>query len=124
MVKGEPWFALPAAEEWYYRQWNLEYRPPPTESSPAPLALFNPEEGAAVYVPVDLDNTPGRLVLQAAHRNDQERVFWHLDGTYLTVTEGFHEIEVRPAPGPHTLTLVDSQGTQVTRHFSVIDSNS
>ena len=115
-IDGEKWFVLPPAEEWYYRRWKRDYRSPPLRQD-FPLALFNPEEGGLVYVPVELDGSPGRLVLQAAHRDARARLFWHLDGNFLTVTQDFHEIELRPAPGRHTLLIQDTSGSALTRHF-------
>ncbi|MDR0452660.1 MAG: penicillin-binding protein 1C [Treponema sp.] len=122
------WFVLPPAEEWYYRRWNLDYRPlppPETAESPGkpaspPLALFNPEEGSQIYVPIELDGSPGRVLFAAAHRENAARVHWHLDETYLGYTEFFHEMESRPSPGPHTLTLVDMAGNTLTRRFEVL----
>jgi penicillin-binding protein 1C len=124
------WFVLPPAEEWYYRRWNLDYRPlPPPEPeaaessgnpAPASIALFNPEEGSQIYVPIELDGSPGRVLFTAAHRENAARVYWHLDETYLGYTEIFHEMESRPSPGPHTLTLVDMAGNTVTRRFEIL----
>jgi penicillin-binding protein 1C len=123
------WFVLPPAEEWYYRRWNLDYKPLPPEESTAPgltggnnLALFNPEPGAQVYVPRELDGSEGRIVFSAAHRSETGIIFWHLDENYLGSTETFHEMETRPPPGVHTLTLVDSEGSTLTRRFTVLDN--
>jgi penicillin-binding protein 1C len=121
------WFVLPPAEEWYYRRWNLDYKPlPPFEGeSPReagaalPLALFNPEEGSQVLVPRELDGGEGRIVFSAAHREGGTPIHWHLDGEYLGTTAFFHELEARPPPGRHTLTLVDARGNTLSRRFTV-----
>jgi penicillin-binding protein 1C len=130
-VVQRKWFVLPPAEEWYYRRWNLDYRPLPSAAdSPAensrrpaspPLVLFNPEENSRIYVPIELDGSPGRVIFTAAHRESTARIHWHLDETYLGYTEVFHEMEGRPSPGPHTLTLVDMAGNTITRRFEVLD---
>jgi penicillin-binding protein 1C len=125
------WFVLPPAEEWYYRRWNLDYKPLPPEENAAGgsaasggnnLALFNPEPGAQVYVPRELDGSEGRIVFSAAHRSETGIIYWHLDGSYLGSTETFHEMEARPPPGAHTLTLVDGEGSTLTRRFTVLDN--
>jgi len=123
------WFVLPPAEEWYYRRWNLDYRPlPPEENSGSGLtggsnlALFNPEPGALVYVPRELDGRDGRIVFSAAHRSEAGIIYWHLDEDYLGSTRTFHEMEARPPAGAHTLTLVDGEGSAVTRRFTVLDN--
>jgi penicillin-binding protein 1C len=129
-VRQESRFVLPPAEEWYYRRWNLDYRPLPA-AAPAPgsaapsageavLALFNPQPGAQIYVPRELDGGEGRIVFAAAHRDSNSRIYWHLDGAYLGSTSVFHEMEARPGPGLHTLTLVDEAGNTVSRRFEAL----
>jgi penicillin-binding protein 1C len=131
----EKWFVLPPAEEWYYRRWNLDYKPLPplantdnsgdgTGNAPAAaipsLALFNPEAGAKLYIPRELDGREGRAVFQAAHRDSGETLYWHLDDTYLGQTNAFHDMEARPGPGRHTLTVVDGKGNSLSRYFEVL----
>ena len=125
------WFILPPAEEWYFRRWNLDYKPlPPDDRGGGSgvsqagnvLALFNPEPDNLVFIPRELDGSEGRIVFLAAHRDETETIFWHLDGEYLGATQTFHEIEARPQAGRRILTLVDSSGNTLTRRFTVIDS--
>jgi penicillin-binding protein 1C len=125
-VVQKKWFVLPPAEEWYYRRWNLDYKPlPPFEGasdagSVQSIALFNPEENGAVYVPRELEGREGRIVFQAATRNASGKIFWHLDDAFLGTTESFHEMEARPGPGLHIVTLVDENGATLRRWFTVL----
>ncbi|MCL2801176.1 MAG: penicillin-binding protein 1C [Treponema sp.] len=129
-IDGQKWFILTPAEEWYYRRWNLDYRPLPASINAhgiqgrggGVLALFNPEPESQVYVPRELDGTDGKIVFSAAHRNDSETIHWHLDTQYLGFTRTFHEIEARPEPGYRTLTLVDSAGNTIQRSFYVLNT--
>ena len=122
------WFVLPPAEEWYYRRWNLDYSPLPPRENSLPLsqdgllALFNPEPNSEVFIPREIDGREGRIVFSAAHRYDNEVIFWHLDDVYLGQTHTFHEMEARPAPGYHTLLLVDSSGNTLSRSFTVLST--
>jgi penicillin-binding protein 1C len=124
------WFALPPAMEWYYRKHHADYRPLPpfredcrvgleSEERP-PMALLLPREGSAVYVPRELDGSTGRVVFEAAHREADVAVFWHLDEDYVGVTRDIHQLGLAPAPGTHRLTLVDSDGNRLERVFEVI----
>ena len=123
------WFILPPAEEWYFRRWNLDYKPLPpfydSREASLPgeriLALFNPEPDSQIYVPRELDGREGRIVFSAAHRNEAEIIYWHLDTQYLGYTQTFHEMEARPEPGPRTITLIDSKGNTIVRNFVVLD---
>jgi penicillin-binding protein 1C len=132
-VWQESRFVLPPAEEWYYRRWNLDYRPlpplaetaglpaiNPAAAGEAALALFNPQPGAQIYVPRELDGGEGRIVFAAAHRDPGSRIYWHLDDGYLGSTSVFHEMEARPGPGRHTLTLVDERGNTLSRRFEAL----
>jgi len=129
------WFVLPPAEEWFFRRWNLDYRPLPPEENPGQqvrfnaalpgernLALFNPEPGAQVFVPRELDGREGRIVFSAAHRNEAEIIHWHLDGDFLGITQTFHQMEARPSAGQRAITLVDGEGNTLTRHFVVLEN--
>jgi penicillin-binding protein 1C len=132
-VRQERRFVLPPAEEWYYRRWNLDYRPLPSPAEetaaaqagipagiPTEFALLNPGPGAQIYVPRELDGGEGRVVFAAAHRDANARIYWHLDDAYLGSTTVFHEMEARPGTGPHVLTLVDERGGTLFRRFEVL----
>ena len=130
-IRLEKWFVLPPAEEWYFRRWNLDYKPlPPLRSDPddldgpvsgiPSLALFNPEPGGRIYIPREIDGREGRIVFQAAHRDDGGKIYWHLDDAYLGETSVFHDLEARPGAGFHTITLVDENGSRITRRFEVL----
>jgi penicillin-binding protein 1C len=84
------------------------------------MSLIFPEQGARVYIPIDLDGKPGMTVFRAAHRSTRATIFWHLDGEYLGETMEIHDMEARPGPGPHTLTLVDDSGEEYVRTFTVL----
>jgi len=119
-------FVLPPAMEWYYRRSSMDYRPlPPWLPGCAPagsgsVEFISPEEGASIYVPVELDGLPGMTVFRAAHRDRAARLFWHLDGDYLGETVGDHRVEARPAPGEHELRVVDGNGESAVRRFTIL----
>jgi penicillin-binding protein 1C len=121
------WFVLPPTMEWFYRSRHPAFLPlPPWRSDcsgqrgPAVMEIIYPREGMAIYVPRELDGAPGRAVFEVAHRNDQVRVFWHLDGDYLGETRHSHQMALAPEQGFHTLTLVDDEGNTLTRVFEIV----
>ena len=127
-LRSVKWFVLPAAMEWYYRRSHADYRPlppyapgeTPAERTSASLGLVFPEQGGTIYVPVDLDGTPGRTVFKAVRRDPRATIFWHLDGAYLGETTELHDIEARPGIGKHVLTIVDASGEEVVRTFTCL----
>ncbi|MGQ0645185.1 MAG: penicillin-binding protein 1C [Elusimicrobiota bacterium] len=123
------WFALPPAQEYYYRRHHPEYRslPPFREDCRGleagennPIALIYPHPNTRLYIPVDLDEEKERTVFQAVHRDEGAVLHWHLDGQYIGRTRVFHQIALDIAPGPHEITLVDHFGNHLRRRFKVL----
>jgi penicillin-binding protein 1C len=116
--------------EAHYRLQHANYRPlPPLRpdcrsaagaAGGTALACVSPAEDATVYVPVEMDGSLGRVVFEAAHRDPETRVFWHLDGAYQGETQDLHQMALAPVPGLHILTLVDETGESVTRRFHAL----
>ena len=127
-LHAESWFVLPAGQEAFYAPRHPRYDPlpdwapgcAPADDADDRLALLSPKARTQVVVPVELDGQRGRLVMEAAHRDPDARVHWHLDGRYLGSTSGRHQLEVAPGEGPHELVVVDDAGQQVTRTFDVL----
>jgi penicillin-binding protein 1C len=122
-------FVLPPAIEWYYRRSTIGYRPLPPWKPGCAVAdassvdLVAPEDGALIYIPIELDGSYGKTVFRAVHRDAGQTLFWHLDGDYLGETRGDHRLEARPDPGLHELTVVDQAGALATRRFEVLLRN-
>ncbi len=62
------------------------------------------------------------MIMQAAARKDDNIVYWDLDGDFLGTTQNLHEMAASPKTGAHTLTICDSNGTSLTRHFTVLSA--
>ncbi len=126
-IQHRSWFVLPPTMEYYYRQKHAAYKPLPlfrqgcTESSTKTLDIIYPEEGANIYVPLEVSGERGRTVFTATHRGNGNKIFWHLDEQYIGTTVQFHQMAVNPAPGSHTITVVDEGGESITRHFEILD---
>lgn len=129
-IRPASWFVLPPAMEGYYRRRHADYRPPPPfrpdcraaldAAGGSSLSLVYPKEGAQLYVPVEINGSLGRVVFEAAHRDPQTRVFWHIGDEYHGETRDIHQIAIAPPPGRHVLTLVDEAGETLRRSFTVL----
>ena len=60
-------------------------------------------------------------MFQAAHQTPNIKIFWHLDQSFVGVTEKNHQIAVEVNPGSHKLTLIDNLGNKLQRNFTVVD---
>jgi penicillin-binding protein 1C len=125
MVRA-PWFVLPPVMEWYYKRRDPHYRvlppflPACADGNEAPMELIYPQQTRQVFIPRELDGQLSRLVFEAAHRESGTAIYWHLDDQYLGETSVIHQLEFLAPEGPHTLTLVDSHGNLLEKHFEVV----
>lgn len=130
VIETVQWFVLPPTMEWYYKSKHSDYLllPPYRKdclktvmgSRSTAMTLIYPGEEGRIYVPIELDGRRGRTVFEAAHRNAQTTIYWHLDEEYLGETRDIHQIALAPEPGEHTLTLVDEDGEHLQQTFTVL----
>jgi len=130
-MRHRSWFVLPPAMEHFYRQHHSGYQtlpnhrpdctpPEAARGTKGPIDILYPEPGAKIYIPMDLAEVKGRVVLEAVHRNPLATLHWHLNGIYLGTTQTFHQRALDAAAGQHLLTLVDQDGTRISLPFEVI----
>jgi penicillin-binding protein 1C len=127
-MQHKSWFILPPAMEYYYKIKNSDYKSLPPFKSGCDLSGGNsvmeviyPKNNAIVYIPLELDGTRGKIVINAAHRNSGSKIYWHIDNEYVSTTTNFHQLAISPPPGKHTLTLVDENGERLVQTFTVLD---
>lgn len=122
------WFVLPPAMEYYYRKKNIYRELPPIkggcndENPTSPMELIYPTDVLKIFVPRELDGSPGRTVFEIAHRNPKAIIYWHLDSELLGTTKSIHQISFNPKAGKHLLTVVDNEGNTINRWFEVVDN--
>lgn len=125
MVK-KSWFVLPPIWEWFYKSKNPNYEtlPPFMEGCNQQMhnmEIIYPNSVKELYLSKDLDGSTGKLVFEVAHRNSAAEVYWHIDDEFIGTTNHFHQIEVDPALGKHTLTVVDQFGETITKRFAILE---
>ena len=126
-MRAEVRFVLPPAQEWYYMQKHLDYKPLPPKhplfdvasSDYNPIDIIYPQNGITLVLTRGLAGTQNGAVFRAAHADPQATVYWHIDDEYIGQTRGEHEMHVDPPPGDHRLTLIDEQGFRRTHLFSI-----
>ena len=124
------WFVLLPIQENYYKSGNPDYRilpefrPDCQEKDPiASMYLIYPRPGAQIYLPIELDGTPGSVVFEAVHRSRDAKIFWHLDETFVGETKEIHQMALQPVAGKHVLTLVDENGKTLKAEFEVLEKD-
>lgn len=123
------WLILPPAMDYYYRQKNPGFTSLPPfrqgcslQYSGSQMQLIYPEKGSVIYMPIEIDGNPGKAIFSAAHRTPGAKIFWHLDNKFLGTTVDFHQMELRPQPGKHLLTIVDEHGESTSRHINILQT--
>jgi penicillin-binding protein 1C len=126
-IQTQPWFVLPAIQEYYYRKAHPAFKALPpmlpgcgTATNLVHMDFVYPKPNARIFIPSDLDGTSGKSVFEVAHRHPERKVFWHLDDQYLGLTSGNHVLALNPTRGKHTLLVVDEAGEALEAHFEVI----
>jgi penicillin-binding protein 1C len=128
-IQNISWFVLPPVQEWYFRNKNPFYRllppfkPGCAENNPRKnMEMIYPKNNSRIYLPVDLDGTPGKIVLRLAHRSQGTAVYWHLDDEFISVTRQNHQTAISAPPGFHRLTLIDQNGETLSLRFEILSS--
>jgi penicillin-binding protein 1C len=120
------WFVLPPVMETYYKHKNPSYKTLPPFRKDCALAnsqsidFVYPNEGAKVFIPVNIKQEKEKVVFKVVHNNPNSHVFWHLDGFYVGKTCGVHEMALCPSAGYHELLVIDDCGEALKRHFTVL----
>ena len=130
-MEHRPWFVLPPAQEEWYRRRHADYAGLPPfaeacrdgedETAVAEVMEFiYPRTARELYVPVGLDGKPSSVVVEVSHRQEESKIYWHLDREFLGATKTFHQMALNPKPGKHTLTLVDEDGHTLKKDIVVV----
>ena len=124
----QPWFILPATIEHYYKVKHADYKSLPPfkpgciqEGSNFVMDMIYPKNNASIYIPLEFNGERGKLIFTATHRNQEAKIYWHIDNEYIATTIHQHQLGVSPAPGKHTLTLVDDNGERFVQQFTILE---
>jgi penicillin-binding protein 1C len=126
-IQPAKWFVLPPVQEYYFRLRNSSYKtlPPFRKDCTNPqgittMDMVYPKPDSKIFIPVDLDGSPGKVVFEVAHRQPTSTVYWHIDGTYKGATQKTHQLALSLDQGKHTLTLIDESGEVLERAFTIL----
>ncbi len=112
-------FVLPPAMEWYYRPNHPEYVGAGRKTTAVEIEFIYPQAGSSIILPRQMDGSVEGAVFRVAHHKNDATLWWHLDNTYVGETRLVHEMRLAPAPGRHSLTVVDEHGQTASLSFTV-----
>ena len=85
------------------------------------MEMIYPRKYTRVFVPVEIDGNPGRVVFEAAHRSANTKVFWYLDEHFAGETVRKHQMDFYPEAGKHLISLVDERGRELSVTFEAVN---
>ena len=112
-------FVIPPAMEWYYKPHHPEYTGARKTRQEKAIEFIYPASGSTLTLPRQLNGQVEGVVFRVAHHRSDATLWWHLDNEYMGETRFLHERKLAPAPGKHTLTVVDGEGNTAFVRFSV-----
>ena len=124
-MQQESWFALPPVLEYYYAPLHPEYkilppfRPNCLQDGEKVMEFIFPKKNETIVLAKNLEEQTQDVIFNIAHRNTDTKIYWYLDGSFITTTEDFHEIAVQPLPGQYMLTAIDQEGNEVSRNITI-----
>lgn len=119
------WFVLPPSQEYYYKNYHIDYVPLPPikpgceQEQSRQIELIYPEHQAVLFLPKGFSGKQEKFIFKAAHARHDATVYWHLDDSYLGETTDNHQIACFVPSGKHMLTLIDNWGNQRKISFEV-----
>ena len=125
--KFKNYLSLNPVEDWYYKKANPFYeKVPPIHSdcntiSRDLMQFIYPNASDKIKIPKEINGELGRCVFEIAHKNPNRKVYWHLDGKFLGVSQNEHTIECFTKPGNYMLVAVDETGNEISRDISIIE---
>ena len=121
-----PWFVLPPAMEYFYRQKHPEYNTLPpfapgcNDAGNVPAMEFiYPPPGIRIFIPRDQSGHQTRVIAEVIHRIPSKKIYWHLDNKFVGTTKLIHQFEFFAQSGDHILTVVDEAGNSAKSSFKV-----
>ena len=126
-MEHQPWLVLPAEVAHYYAQRHPEYKPLPTyrsdcrpDEEAVVMSVIYPKRKAKIFLPVDADGEQESAIFKAAHQNPKAKLYWHINDTYIGMTEGQHQMPVKVTAGHQNLIVIDNNGRQLQQRFEII----
>ncbi|MDC1106819.1 penicillin-binding protein 1C [Prolixibacteraceae bacterium] len=122
---SEKWFVLPPKMSYYYKKFYSDYVPVPPRlvtgkwNAENTIGIIYPSEGLVIAIPRDFNGKPTEVILRATASQDDELLYWFLDGENIGNTEMIHQVAITTEVGLHHLVIQDSKGNESSVSFTV-----
>lgn len=124
---SKSYFVLPPLVEKYFKLNHPNYISLPnykpscySKISDRAMSLVYPKNDSKILIPIQLDETKGKTIFEATHKNASTKIYWHLDDEYIGETSQIHQLALNPCIGKHLLNLIDENGLSISCRFEVM----
>lgn len=124
-IKKELWFTLPPVMAYYYKQKNANYISLPKYKKGCDLLeentisfVFPRQKRTKISLTKGFEDKKS-VVFSLVHSNVEAKVYWYLNEKFIEQTENYHEIELTPKKGIHTLSVIDNLGNEVKKIIEI-----
>ena len=124
-MRSTSWFVLPPLMEYYYAPLHPEYNSLPPfqpnclQEGEQLMEFIYPKRNETLLLAKDFGGDNQDIVLKLAHRDPESKAYWYLDQEYVGSTDMFHELALKAKPGDYRLTVVDSEGNEISQKIEV-----
>lgn len=124
-VNDTVWFSLDPVAAHYFKISHQNYEPLPAFSSNCKkgdknmLDIIYPPNDAEIIIPKDFDGKEEKILMEAAHVNENSKLYWHLDNLYVGTTENNHQMLLKLDIGGHSLLIMDEWGNTKRNKFRI-----
>ena len=119
------WLIFPPTVQYYYKKKNVFYKlPPPFHpqilSSQKNIEIIYPKAYSKIIIPKDFEAKRQKIILHAAHRFPNMKIYWHINDKFIYETKSIHKVSIFLKPGKYDLTLVDESGEKKNQIINII----
>lgn len=124
-LKEKKIFVLPSTMAWYYKKLHTSYQYLPAwypgckGENEGLMELVYPKPGAQIFLPKDLGAVKQEVILEISHQRAATKVYWHLNGKFISSTQDFHQLRLDLKEGEYQLHVEDEDGNFVKGYFSI-----
>ncbi|MCL2289180.1 MAG: penicillin-binding protein 1C, partial [Bacteroidetes bacterium] len=86
-----------------------------------PMQFIYPQGNTQIFLPRQLDGSPGMATFELAHAQHSAVVFWHINNEFFGKTNTFHQISVNLPAGQYSITAVDNEGNTISVAVEVVE---
>ncbi|MEQ8470712.1 MAG: penicillin-binding protein 1C [Marinoscillum sp.] len=126
--RQKTFFILPPKQGYYYQKQHAGYTGKPKALDECqvyannPLEINYPNPGSTIFIPRELDDTYGEVILEASHQNPESKIFWHLNDAYIGQTVGEHKLALKLNRGTYVIGIIDDDGNAKSVTFEVVSN--